>query len=244
MRLRSALTPLSVLLIATLAACGGGGGGDGIATLGADKDDDGTTDTTLSEEEAEEAMLDWTACMRENGVDVPDFTSDGNGNVRIGGPDGSAGASVDEDDEGTEEPATDPPTKEDFNAAQEECGDPPQQGGDLTDEELEEMQDDALAFAECMREEGLEDFPDPDFSKMGPGAGPSVRVGGPDDEVSSDDDGATNGPFGDIDPSSPEFQAAQEACSAKNPGGPQFRTSEGPGSGSASGTAKSSDEAD
>lgn len=54
-----------------------------------------------------------------------------------------------------------------------------------------EMQDKLIEFAGCMRDNGV-DFPDPDFS----GGGGSISIGGP----------------GGIDPSSSEFQAAQEAC--------------------------------
>jgi hypothetical protein len=223
MRFRSTLTPMSVLLIVALSACGGGGGGDGVATLGADKDGDGTTDTTLSEEEAEAAMVDWTACMREAGVDLPDVQADGNGNVRIGAVGGAPDGAEDEGDETGDEPAADMPSKEDFDAAVKECGDPPRLGGELSEEDRKEMQDQALAFAECMRDEGIDDFPDPDFSKMGPGAGPNVRID-ERDAGDADEEGDTKGPFGDIDVSSPEFQAAQATCSAKNPGGPQFRT--------------------
>jgi len=54
-----------------------------------------------------------------------------------------------------------------------------------------EMQDKMLEFARCMRENGV-DFADPEFS----GGGGRIQIGGP----------------GGIDPSSDEFQAAQEAC--------------------------------
>ena len=54
-----------------------------------------------------------------------------------------------------------------------------------------EMQDKMLEFAQCMRDNGV-DFPDPDVS----GGGGRIQIGGP----------------GGIDPSSKEFQAAQEAC--------------------------------
>jgi hypothetical protein len=59
-----------------------------------------------------------------------------------------------------------------------------------------------LAFAACMRSHGLPDFPDPDFS----GGGVSI-AGGPG-----------------LDLGSPQFQAAQKACSHYLPGGgPQVR---------------------
>lgn len=72
-----------------------------------------------------------------------------------------------------------------------------------------EMQDKMLEFAKCMRENGV-DFADPDFS----GGGGRIQIGGP----------------GGIDPSSDEFQAAQEACqSILGDLGPRFEG--GPGGG-------------
>ena len=72
-----------------------------------------------------------------------------------------------------------------------------------------EMQDKMLEFSQCMRDNGV-DFPDPDFS----GGGGRISIGGP----------------GGIDPSSKDFQAAQEACqSILGDSGPQFNG--GPGGG-------------
>ena len=72
-----------------------------------------------------------------------------------------------------------------------------------------EMQDKMLEFAQCMRDNGV-DFPDPDVS----GGGGRIQIGGP----------------GGIDPSSKDFQAAQEACqSILGEFGPQFNG--GPGGG-------------
>lgn len=225
MRFRSALTPVSVVLLVVLSACGGGGGDDGVATLsGSGSDSDSSTDTTLSKEDAEQAMVDWTECMRGEGVDLPDVQTDADGNTRIGARPGGAGGGTDtEGDEvdGGGDGGADLPSKDDFDKAVTTCGQPPRQGGDISEKDLKEMQDSALKFSECMRDEGIEDFPDPDFSKMGPGAGPSVRI---DDGSSNDEEGATKGPFGDIDPTTPEFEAAQKACEAKNPDGPKFRT--------------------
>ncbi len=58
----------------------------------------------------------------------------------------------------------------------------------------------ALAFARCMREQGI-DFPDPEFPEEG---GARVRIG----------------PGTGIDPSSPKFQRAQKACAKELKGGP------------------------
>jgi hypothetical protein len=223
MRFRSTLTPVSVLLLVVLSACGGGGG-DGVATLGSGSDGDSSTDTTLSQADLEKAMTDWTTCMRGEGVDVPDFQTDADGNTKIGGPPGGAGGGTDtegdEVDGGGDTGTGDMPSKADFEKAVKTCGEPPQLGGEISEKDRKEMQDNALEFAQCMRDEGITDFPDPDFSKMGPGAGPKIRV---EDGSSSDDAAESQGPFGDIDPTTPEFQAAQQTCEAKNPNGPKFR---------------------
>ena len=61
----------------------------------------------------------------------------------------------------------------------------------------------AIAFAKCMRSNGVPNFPDPTF-QTGPGGGLGVRIGGPG-----------------IDPSSPAFKSAQQACGSiigKGPG--------------------------
>ncbi len=61
--------------------------------------------------------------------------------------------------------------------------------------DMSEMQDDMLAFSQCMRDHGI-DYPDPEFTDDGAivlGAGPGEDGGG-------------------IDFSDPGFQEAQEAC--------------------------------
>ena len=86
----------------------------------------------------------------------------------------------------------------------------------------------ALAFAECMREHGI-DMPDPHVD------GSRVMVRG---NASSDASEGAEGPqtrsdFFGADPSSPEFQEAEEACRpilgefGPN-GGPQFQTAPEP----------------
>jgi hypothetical protein len=78
------------------------------------------------------------------------------------------------------------------------------------------MQEDALRFAQCMRDEGVEDFPDPDFSDMGPGGEPQTGSGGDGGPSDGDGDGRGErlvlGPFGEIDLDDPETAAAFEAC--------------------------------
>jgi len=217
---------LALLVAGTLAACGGGGGGgdDQVATLGDESDaaDDETADDgdgEMTDAEREDAMLEFTECMRDQGIDMPDPQFDGNGGggvvIARGGPDGEGG---------------DRPSKaegEAFEAANAECeeiledtfGDRPQ----LSPEEQAKRQDEMLAFTECMREHGI-DMPDPQFDEDG---GFSVSAGGPNDE------GGATGP----DPSDPDFEEAQEACQDElgfegGNGGPVMRSEGGPAAGS------------
>jgi hypothetical protein len=73
---------------------------------------------------------------------------------------------------------------------------------ELSDAERAKVRTETLAHARCMREHGL-DFPDPTFDEHG---GASVRIG------------RGSG----IDPRSPKFQRAQEACAKFIKGGGKF----------------------
>jgi hypothetical protein len=179
---------LSVLAL-VLAACGTTSDSE-VATL----EDTGTTVPQSSADQqdgdAEEALLTFARCMRDNGVpEFPDPELDQNGNLRIfggGGGPGQLGA-----DRST------------LEAAFDECG-------DLIEGLISEVfrnidqsqfQDNFLEFAACMRDQGI-DMPDPDFSGgFGPGQG-----GG-------------RGLFGDIDPQDPAFQEAAEECQGIFEGG-------------------------
>jgi hypothetical protein len=231
---RRLLVPVSIVLLAVVSACGGGGGGDGVATLEKGAAAGATTDTTLSSEDAEKALVDWTTCMREHGVDIPDPTTDKDGNVSIAvgraGDDGNGSGNS-----GSATPAA-PPDRDAFDAARTDCGEPPLQGGGpVSKEDREAFQEQALKFAQCMRDEGVTAFPDPDFSADGPGAGPVLRseAGGDSPERS--------GPFGEIDIDDPAVQKAFETCqkATGGKGGPVIRTGPG-GAASASGSANAS----
>ncbi len=214
---------VAVLAVAgLLAACGGDGSdggsasgdGDDVASLSDDNADEQAQGD--SDADAEDELLDWVECMRDEGIDIADPTRDSDGNLVIEGPgirlgvgDPEGSASSDESDDGDER-AIDP---EDMDAAMEACGQPPALGpNDMSDEDRRAMEEDALAFAECMRDEGIEDFPDPDFSNMGPGGEPQQRRS--DDDGGGDDGGPQVflGPFGEIDMDDPEVAAAFEAC--------------------------------
>ena len=102
-----------------------------------------------------QAMLDYAACMRENGIDMPDPTE------------GGSVAAID-------------PSKIDveaFDAANETCmaelGEPPApEGGTQTDEEVLESQ---LELAKCLREHGHDvQDPEPDMAMVVPDISPEV----------------------------------------------------------------------
>jgi hypothetical protein len=216
---------LLALLVATLlAACGGGGGDDDqVATLGTDEgaaadEDGGAGDDEVTDEEREDAMLAFTECMRDKGIDMPDpqtsSASGGGGAVRgplviRGEPKGGGTAD-----------------QEAFEEAHEECfplmEDVVGEAPDMDPEEQAERQDNALAYAKCMREHGI-DFPDPEFSE----GGMAMRL-----------------PDG-MDPSDPEFSEAEEACQPelgfeKGEGPTTHIEGSGPGGGPASASASAS----
>jgi len=83
-----------------------------------------------------------------------------------------------------------------FEKAQKACAAKlPAFGGEMDPAANQEFQDQLLAHAKCMREHGI-DFPDPVFE----GSGMSAT------EIK-------------VDPNSPAFKEAQEACGSKLPGG-------------------------
>jgi hypothetical protein len=191
---------LALLLLLTAAACSGGddqAADDDIATLDGDDDDTGDSSGDDDEDggqggrqidpEFQDAMVDFAECMREHGVDMPDPQIEDGGRVVIGGGPGREGDG--------------PPTEaeqEELQAAQEACepiledvrGAMPE----LDPEQEAEMQEQALEFAECMREHGI-DMPDPVF---GEGGRVTVEIGEAD------------GPG--FDPTDEDFQEAAEAC--------------------------------
>jgi len=224
------MTTLAMLALAVLlAACGSDGdgadaGSDDVAS--ASDDETNEQDASDDEADAEQELLDWVECMRDEGVDIPDPTRDADGNLVIngdgfsigGGGDGPTTNDADDADDADgdgDEPSISP---EQIEAAEEVCGQPPGLGpGDISDEDLQAMQEDALEFAQCMRDEGIEDFPDPDFSDMGPGGEPRTRSsdgddGGGDGDGDGRDETIVLGPFGEIDVEDPEIAAAFEAC--------------------------------
>jgi hypothetical protein len=198
-----------LLATAALAACGSAAADDReVASLSttpvADAPTgtgDATADSTDSSEPVDpsEAPLKFAQCMREHGIDMPDPTisEDGGGvMIAIGGPDQAEG---------------DAPDPKEVDAANKECQhfmeDAMGQFEPPSEEDQKKMQEQALEFAKCMRDHGI-DMPDPQFSD---GGAFSIGVSAGPDSTGP----VTDGPLIDFD--SDEFQEASEACGG--PGG-------------------------
>ncbi|MCU0281036.1 MAG: hypothetical protein MUE66_04240 [Acidimicrobiia bacterium] len=166
-----------------LAACGGEAGTEGIASLEDETAEGSTTTALAASTDPEQAMLDFTQCMRDHGVDMPD--------PQMGPGGGSFGFTI--QGEAGEAPADG--EMQQMQEASEACNhllEGMVQEFEMPD--MSEMQDQMLAFSQCMRDHGI-DYPDPEFTEDG---GITMSIG-PGDE-------------GGIDPSDPGFQEAQEAC--------------------------------
>jgi hypothetical protein len=144
---------LATALILVLAACGGSDDSDGVASL-TDTTGQGTTDSGQgsgddgsggsSQEQREEAALEFAQCMREHGIDFPDPVN------------GRFDFNLDRGDQ------------QKVEAAQEACADILEDAGPppLDEEQQAELQEATLEFAACMREHGI-DMPDPKFEDGG-----------------------------------------------------------------------------
>jgi len=166
-----------------VAACGGDDDGAQVASL------ENETSTTVadangqtSNEETEQAIMELTACLRDNGLDIDDPTVDASGNVDFG----SFGDLADVDEEVAEQA---------LDACRDLLDGVTLGFADQID--FTAIEDGLLEYATCMRDNGF-DLPDPNFSLD------AFFGGGPD--------GEQQGPFGDIDPEDPAFQAANEEC--------------------------------
>jgi len=151
MKQRTMFVAATVALV--IAACGGDDDtSDGVASI-----DELSTETTSTaapsgEDELaidEESVLQFSSCMRDEGIDFPDPTVDSDGNVGFDLMAMGELADVDEDE---------------MEAAFEACFQY-LEGVDFGFERIfdTEFQDQVVVFAGCMRDNGV-DMPDPDFS--------------------------------------------------------------------------------
>ncbi len=166
-----------------VAACSGGQGDDeGVASLTQTESTTQTTVAEAAEVDVEQAMLDFTQCLRDEGIDIPDpeINADGRLNFR-------------QLAEGAEDLDQDE-LRAAFQACQSELEGITLGGAGF---DRTAIQDTLVEYAACMRENGY-DMEDPDLSDFGPGPGGSGQPPG--------------GPFASIDPDDPDFIAANEVC--------------------------------
>jgi hypothetical protein len=172
-----------VVLLAGLAlaagACGDKKPGTGVASL-----PKGSTSTSASAGKAQSAdMLKYAQCMRSHGITkFPDPGADGS--LRF-----EPGLGLD-------------PNSDQFKAATEACKSlaPPAQNPPEAKKADPQEQQKFLAFAKCMREHGISNYPDPKIN--GNGALDLLLPKG-------------------IDINSPQFKAAEQACTPLLPDGGQ-----------------------
>ena len=147
MNRRNVLRALACVVLAGLALAAAGCGGGGSEPAAAETN---AADAQLA------AALEWSKCMRKQGVDVPDPQSGENGMVVVGPRPG----------DGT------PPPESEMRRAGKKCDHILQESGpgagapELSPEEREKFREQALEFARCMREQGI-DMPDPQFEGGG-----------------------------------------------------------------------------
>jgi hypothetical protein len=193
-------------VVLAAAACGGGAASTGIASLQGDEvgTDSSTTTTTV---DTEQAILDYAQCMRDHGIDMPD--------PEINSAGGGVGFTVQaQGDDGEGPDSAQMQAMQEADAACRHFLQGAVQQFEQPD--TAQMQEQMLAFSQCMRDQGVGDYPDPVFSDNG---GVTLMAPGSDQ--------------GGFDPSDPAFQAAQEACQQEvfgGQGGPMTITG-GPGGG-------------
>jgi len=172
MRVRTALV-LGLLLVLgpTVTGCGKPGGGDGVASAGGTPTASASSGTGNGKPDPvkdQENFLKYAQCMRDKGIDMPDPQMDGGG-ISMSIPQGTDKAKVD--------------------AANEQCKQFLPNGGEPMKADPE-MQEKMRKFAQCMRENGIADFPDP-------GEDGGIRI---------------DGNQGGLDPQSEAFKKAEAAC--------------------------------
>jgi hypothetical protein len=132
-----------------------------------------TTDGSNGSSDPEQAGLEFAQCMRENGVPTfPDPVANADGTFRIQRPQGVAQSTLISALESCQA---------ELEASGIQLG-----AGNATQDP--EVQDKLLEFSQCMRDNGVPEFPDPQ-----PNSG--IR-----------------GLFGDVDPQSPRVQDAMQSC--------------------------------
>jgi hypothetical protein len=202
-------TALSLIVLASaavlVAGCGGSSSSPGVAHLassassssnasgGGSSTENGTPAGGGSSSSIEgdvpnqQKLVAYSQCMRTHGV--PEFPEPTEGHLLIHSGDHNGRVT------GVN------PQSSQFQAAQKACAKlAPNGGKPPSPAQQARAQEQALKFSACMRSHGVPNFPDPEFSH----GGGTIRL-----RI-----GSKGGAPGGIDPSSPQFQAAQKACQA------------------------------
>ncbi|HTU78485.1 MAG TPA: hypothetical protein VMF09_06975 [Solirubrobacteraceae bacterium] len=176
-------------LALALAGCGGSSSSPGVAHVATTNASDpsggsggGTPGSgeTLSGESvaaAQRKLVKFAQCMRTHGE--PQFPGPNEGNIHI----------EDRDGHGPN------PESAQWKAAEKACSKYAPANVAPSPAQQKAHQEQALKFSECMRHNGVPNFPDPKFSS---GGGVNMNLKG-------------------IDPGSPQFQAAAKACQSNSP---------------------------
>jgi hypothetical protein len=184
----SVLAAVGALAMAGLAGCGGPGSPH-VATLGATGGSTPGSTTTLPKGSPTQLLDEWATCMRANGTPgVADPTIDANGVIHItmpatGGGQGG-GMSVSSGGGGKNGPGGGPCGAYLTAASTALRGGQPPPKPDPAK---------LLKFSQCMRANGIPDFPDP--------SGNGLQLSG--------------GPGSDLNPNNPTFKAASKTCAKK-----------------------------
>jgi hypothetical protein len=180
MRFRTGLVAALLLLLLPVAGCGKkAGGNDGVASAGTAKPNASASASSgaRNPKDDQEALLKYAQCMRDHGIPMDDPNIEGNG-ISMTIPEGTDKTKVD--------------------AAHAECKQYMPNGGQP--QKLDPAEQEKLRkFAECMREHGITNFPDPT-----------------DEGMMIDGDKLA------VDPQSQQFKDAEKACEQfqpKPPGG-------------------------
>lgn len=168
----AATAPLLVALL--LAGCAKDDKGNGVASAGGPASASAAPSAGPSLSPQEQA-LKFASCMRDNGVQMedPEVDAEGRVSIKIGGP-------------GMQEP-----DRAKMEAAQKACEKYAPFGDKGNGKPDPAMEENARKMAQCMRDNGVENFPDPD--------GGRVTIDG---SIADD----------------PDFPAAQEKCAKLMPG--------------------------
>lgn len=172
MQTLAALATMTLALGLVMTGCGSEEGGTDVAS-GSGAQPTGTASSATPSLSQEEMGVKFAQCLRENGVNVPDPEPGKGPQIRL---DPSSGV-----------------TKEDVDKAMEACRefDPQANGSNGSNPQAEEN---GRKYAECMRKNGVEKFPDPKPGQRG------ILIDG---ETAKD----------------PDLQKAQEACQSIMAGG-------------------------